>query len=395
MSVNIIANTYAGQKLAGILSRALLPTNEGIVADNLVTVVPNVKSPRKMRKADYAIELKNRAAIFTPSGNDIDLDESVLNPVLMEMAEEFDMTALQTTWESDNLKPGTMNDGDGTPEFMQWLENWIADNIALANMSLYTRGKAGTPAAIFSAAYPGIIANINGATNSLKIAANAAQLTLSGITSAAPGVVTVSSTATLADGDIVTIVGADGNQTFGGVTINGQSFRILILSATTFSLLALDGTGPATIAGVTPATTGSVQFINQTNVIGHLAKIYSFIPDALFGKMKIIVPQHVAKAYWAATAAVATGSGSYYLDKRGLDFLGEALSPQKIWNPNTICAWDPANVFLGVDVLGEGSELSILPMKDKTLDETIRVKAAMKSDIIAGFYGETIILRPA
>jgi len=394
MSVNLIANTYAGQKLAGILSRALLPTDEGIVADNLVTVVPNVKGPRKMRKADYSIELKNRSAAFVASGNDIDLDESVLNPVLMEMAEEFDLLALQTTWESDSLRAGTMQDGDATPEFMQWLENWIADNIALANMSLYTRGKAGTPAAVFTAAYDGIIARINGAAASTKIAANAGELALTGITSATPGVVTVASTATLSDGDIVTIVGADGNQTFGGTTINGQSFRILILNATTFSLLAMDGSGNAAIAGATPATTGRVQFINRTNVISHLAKVYSFIPDQLYGKMRIVVPQHVAKAYWEASAAVATGSGTFYLDKKGLDFLGSALTPQKIWNPNTICVWDPANVFLGVDVLGEGSELTILPMKERTLDETIRVKAAMKSDIIAGFYGETMILRP-
>lgn len=395
MSINLIANTYAGQKLSGILSRALLPANEGLVADNLVTVVPNVKSPRKMRKADYAIELKNRSAIFTPSGNDIDLDESVLNPVLMEMAEEFDLLSLQTTWESDQLRAGTMQDGDGTPEFLQWLENWIADNIALANMSLYTRGKDGTPSAIFTAAYPGIISRINSATPSTKIGLNAGALALTDITSAAPGVVTVGSTATLSDGDIVTIVGANGNQTFNGVSINGQSFRILILSGTTFSLLALDGSGDAAIAGATPATSGSVQFINKTNVIAHLSKVYSFVPDELYNKLRIVVPHHVAKSYWEASAAVATGSGTYYLDKKGIDFLGSALSPQKIWNPNTICAWDPANIFLGVDVLGEGSELSILPMKDKTLDETIRVKAAMKSDIIAGFYGETIILRPA
>jgi hypothetical protein len=64
-----------------------------------------------------------------------------------------------------------------------------------------------------------------------------ADLVITGITEADPGVVTVASTATLATGDIVTLSGV-----VGMTEVNGNSYTVTVINATTFSI-GVDTTG--------------------------------------------------------------------------------------------------------------------------------------------------------
>jgi len=384
--INLVSNTYAGDKLAGIISDALLPKN-GLAERGLVTVLDNVKKKRVVRKLDIDVELADPSADFSGATGDLGMDETVLDLVKYEFHKDLDLNALYTTWEAAELRAGSLNDGEPPADFMEWIENAIATKLGIANSKLYTLGKAGTSEATFTASYAGILANIEAASASNLLSANYGEQTISGITTADPGVVTVGSTSDLNDGDFVTLVGTDGNQQYDGATIEGQSFQISVLSSTTFSL-------GVEITGATPATEGFAQFINEGNVITHMSNVYRQIPEAVRPMAKILVPQHVSWAYKLATAAPATGSGAYYVGDRTLDFLGNALEEMNHWTPNNIAVWDPANVFLGVDVLGEDSMLRILDMRDKTNEDKIRIKAAMKSDIKAGYYGEIVMLRP-
>jgi hypothetical protein len=383
--LNLVANTYAGDALTDIISSALLMEN-GLVADGLVTPVSGLKGPRKMRKADLAVELHDPSAVFAPVAGDISLDEAVLSPVKMEFHKEYDLTALFTTWEANDLTAGAMNDGDASAKFISWMEGQISSKLGIANEKLYARGKSFTPEATFTATYPGLVGRLEASGNTIKLASNVGVIAGSAISIAANAVVTVASTATLRDGDWVTIIGANALTLVGGVAINGQSFQITITSATTFTI-------GSTTTGTATSAAFSVQFINETNVVSSLTKVYSWIPEEVRDDVNIIVPQHVKHAYYKALAAVSLER--YTVGARELDFLGEKMIPRKHWNRNTIAVFDPKNVFLGFDLAEDSVSFQMLPMKDVTGDQTIRVRAGMRSDIVAANYNEIVYMRPA
>src|SRR6202012_3491636 len=85
----------------------------------------------------------------------------------------------------------------------------------------------------------------------------------------ATGLVTVSDTSTLADGDVVTVTGVTGTSkdtTNGGsgINISGQSYFIQVVSATTFKLVRnyneINTRKAATFSGT--ATAATISYIN-------------------------------------------------------------------------------------------------------------------------------------
>lgn len=386
-NVTFTANTYAGEKAGEILSLALLPKN-GLAERGLVSVLPNVKHKKVLRKADIGVELVNPSATWASSSNDLVLNETVLEVVPYEVRNQLDYNALITSWEANQVAAGSLEDGGGTNDMTRFVEQRIAERVGQYNEALYMQGKAAVPEAIFTAPYLGLLGRAEASGDTKKLAANIGALAITGITTATNGVVTVASTATLEDGDFVTIIGANGNQTVNGVTINGQTFQITVLSATTFGL-------NAETVGVTPATSGSAQFINRTNVLGHMVQVYRNIPNQIRESVNIVVPRHVEQAYYLASANVATGSGAYYVGSRELDFLGEKLIAMNYMRNNAIAAWSPDNVFLGVDLLSDEAEIRITDQRMLTNEDVIRYKMRMKSDIQAAFYGEFVYHRPA
>ena len=362
--ITFTSNTYAGEKLADILAPALLPKG-GMADRGIVTVVPNCKDKKVLRKADIAVSLDDPSAVFSGAAGDVVLDETVLDLVKYEFQKELDLTGLITTWEAAQMRAGSLNDGEAPADFMQHLEMRMAAKLGNANESLYTKGKAGTSTATFTATYRGILANIEGGTGS--VLSSTASVAGSAITIASNAVVTVASTADLKDGDTVTIIGANALTLVGGVAISGQSFQITVASGTTFTI-------GATTTGTATSTAFTAHFINQSNVIQALSTIKRLIPNAVKDDVRIMIPYNVAEAYELATANVATGSGSYYLDGKAMDFLGARLEVMPHWNDNEIAAWSPENVFLGVDVLGEDQEMRIVDMRETTNSDTVRIK---------------------
>lgn len=359
---------------------------DGLADAGLVTLVPDVKVPTKMRKADLSVQLHDPAALFTGVAGDIDLDEAVLTPVEMAFDKDYILQELVQSWESSKLGKGTPADYDGTSEFNAWLADMVAKKLSIANEKLYARGKAATSEATFTAAYPGLVGRLEAASGTRKLACSTGALTVSAISIAADAVCTTASTATLRDGDWVTIIGANALTLVGGVPISGQSFQITVASATTFTL-------GATTTGTATSSNCTAQFINETNVVAHFTKVYNWIPEEVRESVNIIVPEHAKHAYYKAIAAVSLER--YTVGARELDFLGEKMVARKHWNRNTIAVFDPANVFLGVDLASEHNEFWMKNMQEITGDRVIRVRAAMKSDIVAANYNEIVYLRPA
>lgn len=75
-----------------------------------------------------------------------------------------------------------------------------------------------------------------------------------------------------------------------------------------------------------------------------------------------------------------------------MDYLGIPLQIMNHWTANTIVGARTSNLFLGVDLLGDASELSTVYMKPYTNDNVVRMKARMKAATEVKFYNEVFYL---
>jgi hypothetical protein len=215
------------------------------------------------------------------------------------------------------------------------------------------------------------------------------------------GVVTVSSTTTLADGDVVSITAVTGSSKDttnggGGIDVQGQSYFIKVLSSTTFQLVRnyneINTRKAATFSGSSTAAT--VSYINASNVLDVLSGVYAQLDpaDRSQDDFNLQIPFHVGYAYAQAQANKAVNVLNAFTDKKKMDYLGLPLQLMNHWQANTILGARSSNLFLGVDLLGDASELSTVYMKPYTNDNVVRMKARMKAAVNYKFANELFYL---
>lgn len=373
-------NTYAGEVYSEMILPSLVPAL-GIVDKGLVTPLPGIKKRTVIRDLDFPVEFQNPSCDFVDQDNDLTGGEKYIDPVAYEVMIEMCYKDVRQGWDAMKLKKGSLNDYVPPADLESAFIELVTKKIAIMNEQLYIRGKSGVTAGTvsFSAAYPGLIQRLRNDSLVNKVEAGSVggtSFALTGITTANPGVVTVASTTNLKTGDRVTITDANGNQQVGGVTINEQSFVITVLSATTFSL-------GKQVTGATPATSGTVVFFNQSNVIALLSFVYNNTPEYTLDHpdMKIWIPRNVAIAYQFAQATVASAGGSYFVGQKELDFLGSKLVPVSNLPNGTIIVAPSSNIFLGFDDSGDEDYIRVTDMAKTTGDDKFRYKASMKTDI--------------
>lgn len=383
-------NTYAGELYGEMIFPALVPA-QGLVDKNLVTLITGVKKRLVMRIADISVEFQDPACNFTSQEDGPNIGERYLDPVEYAVMLEMCYKDLLAGWDAMKLKKGTMGNYQPPATLEKAFIEMITQKIGIMNEQMYIRGKAGVTAGevTFAAAYPGILERLraDSAVNKIQTSDVAgASFALTGITTAANGVVTVASTANLRSGDVVTIDGANGNQQVNGATINGQSFTITVINATTFRL-------NKTTTGGTPATSGFVYFFNQSNVLALLSYIYSVIPEQIEDNpnTKIWVPKQVVKAYSMLQATNATAGGDYFIGKKEMDFLGTVLTPVTYLPPGNVIIAPNTHIQLAVDDSGDEDNIQTIWMGDKTADWKYRYRAGMRSDI-NHIQGQDIVL---
>lgn len=408
-AINLAQNTYAGILYAQYLTPAILAP-KGLVDRGLVTGIESVKNKVTLRGVNRVIDFQTPSASFNAQGGNVDLNEKQLEMVPYEVMDEIDAELLRTTWESEQQGRGSFEDYKFNPELYNFLlERIYVPRMAIGNEQLYILGKAGVNAgevatASFSANYAGLLPTMVADSGVRKTSLpDSAKEAITAIANGAAGAatITVGSTNDIIVGDEITVVGANGNQTSGGATINGQTFVVLAKNG---GVLTVD----KAIAGANAATEGSAFFINQTNVMEVLTFVYLSIPQKVKkqvsntgnGKTKIHCSSRIIDAYRVANGLVQGNGGrftldSYFAQDALIPFLDIDLVEMPYWSPNTLAVWNPGNVFLGYDLLSDEVFARVLYLGDVTGDDVYRIKNRMKSDIDYKYASEVFMYRPA
>jgi len=386
-------NTYAGSELAGFMASTLLEADS--VERGLWTVIPDVKARKVILDVDDSVVLQNPSGTFNDQGTTATQTESYLDPVVYEFMKQDQFDKLIQSWENSQIKAGSFNDYEGTVDLRDFLMERYKEKLAIANERLYYLGKGNTLEATFTASYPGLLSavNANGSTYKISLASLGASIAATAIS--ALGVVTVSSTANLTSGDVVTINGVTGSivdNLYGA--ISGQSYFIVVNSATTFTLTKnyneINGRRVAAFTGT--ATAATINYINVSNVLNVLQAVYAQLDyaDRSQSDFNLQLPKHVAYAYAIAQANKATNVLNAFVLPKQMEYLGIQLQIMNHFNANTIMGARSSNLFLGVDLLSDEAELNMVYLKPYTNDNVVRTKARMKSCVNAKFFNEIL-----
>lgn len=398
-------NTYAGEALAGFMASTLLEADS--VKRGLLTVINDVKSRKIILDVDDEVKLQDPSGVFNDQGTTASQTESYLDPVIYEFMKQEQWDKLVQSWESQQLKPGSFSDYEGVVDLSDFMVQRYLTKIQIANERLYWLGRGATKEATFTAGFTGLLPTISAAAGVYKVTLSGNAATSMAATAIAnTGIVTVASTANLADGDVVTVNMTAGGTlaestvggTYNGVLLNvEQSYFIRILSATTFQLVRnfndINTRKAATFTG-TAATAATITFINASNVLGVLGSVYGTLDpaDRMQEDFNLQIPLHVGYAYAQAQANKALNVINAFTDVKKMEFLGIPLQLMNHWKANTILGARTSNLFLGVDLLGDASELSTVYMKPYTNDNVVRMKARMKAAVNYKFANELFYL---
>lgn len=392
-------NTYAGEALAGFMASTLLEADS--VKRGLLTVINDVKSRKVILDVDDDVVLQDPSGIFADQGTTALQNESYLDPVVYEFMKQEQWDKLVQSWEAQSLQPGAFMDYEGVVDLSDFMVQRYLTKIQIANERLYWLGKSATKEAAFTAGFTGLLPSIAAASGVYKVGLSKPATSMAATAIDATGLVTVADTSTLSDGDVVTITNVTGTSkdtTNGtpGISLQGQSYFIQIASATSFKLVRnyneINTRKPANFTGTSTAAT--VSYINASNVLSVLSGVYSQLDpaDRSQNDFNLQIPLHVGYAYAQAQANKAVNVLNAFTDSKQMDYLGMPLQLMNHWQANTILGARASNLFLGVDLLGDESELSTVYMKPYTNDNIVRMKARMKAAVNFKFANEIFYL---
>jgi len=385
----ISTNTYAGKDLEGIIAQSVLRGKT--IENGLVTVHTDIDSRAVVKTMANTINVQDSAAAFSSAGA-FTLDEKYLDPKTFMEAVEYDYSTLNATWYASQQPRGRA--GDFVPPAS--LEEAIIEQQAgirskFIDASIW-RGSvaAGQLSKITVSASSNVVSGLiplmeaGSDVNKLDATVGVGSLVVTGMSKALSAILTVSSTANLSNGDVITLSGLTGT---GFVDQNGKSFAITVINATTFSI-ALDSSGFGTFGGSVEAS-----FINSSNALAVLTQVYNGLSESVeddadfyfFGN------KGLGKAYSLAQATAANGAGSYYIGAKELDFLGQRMAILPFLPSNTIVAANVSNLHFGTALDAEWNNVAILPQFEATGDRTVRYRCDYAFDVNYT-NGEDIVL---
>lgn len=395
-------NTYAGSELAGFMASTLLEADS--VKRGLITVINNVKARKVILDVDDEAILQDPSGMFVDQNTTATQNESYLDPIVYEFMKQEQWDKLIQSWENSQIKPGSMQDYDGVVDLTDFMIKRYIAKLQIANERLYWLGKTASPTVNkFTAAFPGLLSQISTASGTFKVslANTAGAFVAGGGTIAATGVVTVTATTGLVNGDVVTVT-----VTAGAITETTNSPAVALLNtptsyfinnvtATTFQLVRnyndINRRVNATFSGT--ATAATLVFVNASNVLAVLGSVYAQLDpaDRVQPDFKLMIPLHMSYAYKTAQAKAALNVIDAFTKDKVLEYLGQVLEPMNHWNANQILGARTSNLFLGVDLLGDESQLLTRDLREATADCVVRMKARMKAATNFKFANELFL----
>lgn len=400
-------NTYAGSEVAGFMASTLLEADS--VKRGLWTVIEDVKARKVILDVDDDVVLQDPSGIFHDQGTTTTQNESYLDPVVYEFMKTEQWDNVVKSWEAASVKPGAMADYEGVVNLTDFIMARYTQKLTIANERLYYLGKGNVSEVAFTAAYPGLLnqAASNGSTYKVSLSGGAlGNMAVTGISVNGQGVATCTVNATsagsLQEGDVVTLSGISGSladSIYGNP--NGQSYWIKNVTATTFQLLRnyneVNKRRNAVFTGSATSVSGSVgiiSYINAANVIPVLASVYAQLDqaDREQDDFHLQLPKHVAYAFAQAQANKATNVLNAFTDSKTYKYLGVNLDMMNHWQGNTIMGARTSNLFLGVDLLRDTTDLTSVFCGPYTNDQVFKTRARMSSCTQIKFYNEVFYL---
>jgi hypothetical protein len=376
----ITTNTYAGKDLEGVIAQSVLRGKT--IENGLVTVHTDIDSRAVVKTMANTINVQDSVAAFTSAGA-FTLDEKYLDPKKFMEAVEYDYSTLNATWYASQQPRGRA--GDFVPPAS--LEEAIIEQQAgirskFIDASIW-RGSvaAGLLSKITVSASSNIVSGLiplmEAGSDVNKLDSSKLAIASLGITKASPAVVTVSSTADLQTGDVVTFHNMTGSTGTDWSDTSGTNSVITILSGTTFSIPADTSGFDGTFAG------GSLSFVNSSNALSVLTQVYNGLSESVEDDADFYIygNKGLGKAYALAQASAANGAGSYYIGAKELDFLGQRMAILPFLPANTIVAANVSNLHFGTALDAEWNNVAILPQYEATGDRTVRYRCDYAFDV--------------
>jgi hypothetical protein len=384
----ISPNTYAGKDLEGIIAQSVLRGRT--IENGLISVHTDIDSRAVVKTMANTINVQDSVAAFNSAGS-LTLGEKYLDPKKFMEAVEYDYQSLNGTWYASQQPRG--RGGDFVPPAT--IEEALIEQQALIRSKFIDasiwRGSvaAGQLSKITVSAssnvVTGLIPLMEAGSDVSKLDSD--KVAVTAFTKASPAVLTVASTSNLQTGDVVTFSSMVGSSGTDWSDLDGASYAITVLSATTFSI-ALDTSG---FTGT--FTSGNINYINASNALAVLTSVYNGLSESVEDDPDFYIfgNKGLGKAYSLAQAAAANGAGSYYIGAKELDFLGNRLAILPFVSANTIVAANVSNLHFGTALDAEWNNVSILPQYEVTGDRTVRYRCDYAFDVNYT-NGEDIVL---
>ena len=374
----ITTNTYAGKDLEGVIAQSVLRGKT--IENGLVTVHTDIDSRAVVKTMANTINVQDSVAAFTSAGA-FTLDEKYLDPKKFMEAVEYDYSTLNATWYASQQPRGRA--GDFVPPAS--IEDAIIEQQAgirskFIDASIW-RGSvaAGLLSKITVSASSNIVSGLiplmEAGSDVNKL--DSVKVAMTGFSVAAIAVVSVADTSNLTTGDVVTLSGCLGFNATEFSALDGTSYPITVLNATTFSIPFNSSAFTSTF------TSGNIAYVNSSNALSVLTSVYNGLSESVEDDADFYIygNKGLGKAYSLAQAAAANGAGSYYIGAKELDFLGQRMAILPFLPANTIVAANVSNLHFGTALDAECNNVAILPQYEATGDRTVRYRCDYAFDV--------------
>ena len=406
--LNLINNRYTGFADMNVVAPLVAGST---TFKNKLCKVHNVAGIKNLLKGDVDVIIQDATAQFNADGQITqNYTDTIIAPIPFSVMIEVAKIDLYNTYSADYLQnKGLLNFSEFTPDLRGFVYDQAESKVNANVEELVWNGRLLDPANFTASSTPtGWIPRLKSASPTSQRLSIPTSGTYAGTAISADGKITLTSTANLNNGDIVTISAVTG-VTVDGENIVGKSYQISVLSSTQIQLFPYDG-GDA--IAVTGAGTKAITFgtINRASSFDALYDVVRKMPRKVktsdrtnSGKTVIAVPPHVFEAYLERMAYNGNSQVNYLsVDPASIDtnitrvttypFMGYELAVVPGQEPNTIVMYKSENLHFGTNLFTDMAKVLFLDLENSTGDELFRLRMNFSLNTAVTYANEAVVM---